>query len=43
MTDEAAAGFLVAYGTSHVALAELARLRAGRDAAGHRAPRAASA
>lgn len=29
MSDEAAAGFLVAYGTSHVALAELARLRPG--------------
>ena len=29
MADEEAAGFLVAYGTSHVALAELARLRPG--------------
>ncbi len=29
MGDEAAAGFLVAYGTSHIALAELARLRPG--------------
>jgi NADPH2:quinone reductase len=29
MPDEAAAGFLVAYGTSHVALAFLARLRPG--------------
>ncbi len=29
MSDEAAAGFLVAYGTSHIALAELARLRPG--------------
>ena len=29
MSDEEAAGFLVAYGTSHIALAELARLRAG--------------
>jgi NADPH2:quinone reductase len=29
MTDEEAAGFLVAYGTSHIALAELARLRPG--------------
>ena len=29
MTDEAAAGFLIAYGTSHVALAWAARLRPG--------------
>ncbi len=29
MRDEEAAGFLIAYGTSHVALAELARLRPG--------------
>ncbi|HET9067482.1 MAG TPA: NADPH:quinone oxidoreductase family protein [Amaricoccus sp.] len=29
MSDEVAAGFLVAYGTSHIALAELARLRPG--------------
>ena len=36
MADAEVAGFLVAYGTSHLALAELARLRAGRDAAGAR-------
>jgi NADPH2:quinone reductase len=33
ISDEAAAGFLVAYGTSHVALAHLARLRPGETLA----------